>query len=284
MSEQARLQVLVSAYGKDALQRISTLPHPAVDGVEYIVNWQDYDRSGIPEAIAARNDFRIFFDDSTGLSNNRNNAISLADCPLVLISDDDISYTEEMLRCVIKGFEDFPSHGILTFRYASSNPKSYPDNSFSLASPPKGYFASSVEIALNLPLIMQKLGEGWQTLFNPAFGLNGTHFCCGEEDIMIHRLLQSGVEGRYIPETIACHPGNTTSERIKNAPEFVATKGAVVAALHPATWPLRMLTHARRASKEPALRKVGFFEYCRWWIQGVKKARRHRVFDNNRNL
>ena len=63
----AELQILISAYGADALQRLEPLEHAAMPGVEYLIGWQAYDKGRIPETISSRPDVKIFFEESRGL-------------------------------------------------------------------------------------------------------------------------------------------------------------------------------------------------------------------------
>lgn len=259
--------MLIAAYGEEGIRRVSALTHPEVEGVEYIVSWQQYRRDAVPDTLRARKDFIILFEDSSGLSNNRNNALRHSSAPLVLISDDDVSYTGAHIQRILKAFEDNPKADVLTFRYESETcPKKSPEFAFDLSSPPKGYYVSSIEIALNMGRIKSKAGFRWQEMFNPAYGLGGTLFISGEEDILMEDLRRAGFQGRYLPEAIATHSGPTTSERLKDSPELVEAKGAVVSYIHPFSWPLRMAVHALRARRP-------FIAYCRNWIAGVTKRK-----------
>lgn len=274
-----KLQVLIAAKGKESIERIASLPHPEMQEVEYIVSWQDPGET-IPESLKNRKDFKIIPTDTIGLSNNRNLLMEKATADLVLISDDDLSYTADQLKAVIKAFEENPEESVLTFRYSSeNNPRLYPTDSFNLKSPPKGYYFCSIEIAFNLKQIEKIAGKRNVLRFNPYFGLNGKEFIAGEEDILITELLRNGHSGKYIPIEITSHPGTTTASRHEADSEYIATKGAVMIYLKPCTWPLRMLTHAWRSNFKGS-GSVRFFTYCRWWLDGVSRARKNQVFKN----
>lgn len=275
-----KLQILIAAYGKDALQRIASLNHPRHPEVEYLINWQNCADGSIPESIAGRSDFKITKDHTIGSSNNRNHLLELSTADFVLVTDDDVSFSLANIEALLKGVAGKDTVDFLTFEYSSEScQKVYPDYSFDIRRPPKGYYVSCIEICLNMKRLRRH-----NISFNTAFGLNGEVFGNGEEDILIASLLKRGFSGRFLPSVICCHPQLSTSEKIGHTQACIQTKGACMLYVKPYTWALRMLTHAWRASKESAPRKVGFFEYCRWWMQGVKKARHHRVFDNNQKI
>ena len=274
-----KLQILIAAYGPDALEKIASLPHPSFPGVEYLVCWQNHDKDRIPDSLRERKDFKIYFEESTGLCNNRNALLEKAgDCP-VLISDDDLAYKEAHLNNVIEGFRQNPDCHFLTFKYHSdAYPKTYPEEGFDIQNPPKGYFVTSMELALNLKKIRSEGNEQESLYFNPAFGVNGTVFICGEEDLLIDSMLKKGFSGRFVPSEVCVNTDSTTAERQGNTREFIETKGAVISHIRPSTWLPRMLTHALRAAKESGENRIPFLTYCKWWMAGVRKARKKKVF------
>lgn len=275
----AEAQILIAAYGREALEKIAALRHDEYPGVEYIVGWQNYDKERIPDSLSLRSDFKIITEDSTGLCNNRNALLKHASAPIAVISDDDLEYTTAHLANIFRGIKENPDSHLLAFRYDSPEyPKSYPPESFDLSSPPKNYFVTSMEMVFNLYKIKGDFGNADAIWFHPAFGVNGTMFCCGEEDLLIGRLLRKGFRGKYVPLNICLNTESTTSERMETSPKFIETKGAVISYLHPVSAFLRMLTHARRACKAPDNHRVSFLQYCQWWRTGVVKAKRNKVF------
>ena len=269
------LQVMICTYGREGLARVAASLHPRVEGVEYLVSLQedpDGEECRVPKELD-REDFRIFSHISKGLSINRNVAISKATAPLLLISDDDVDYTEEGLLAVINAFNNHIDRDIIAFRHiSSSHAKSYPDDMCDLSTPPKGYYLTSFEIAFRRDAIQGKI---W---FNENFGI-GAIFPSGEEDIFIRDCLDAGRKGIFIPVTIARHDGMTTSGRNLMLPSRPQTKGAVFLRLYPRQWPLRMIAHAIR---EIPLWKKGLvpspLSYCINWIKGANMARKKNVF------
>lgn len=272
------LDVLIVAYGADGLLRVAVAAHPRMPGVRYVVSWQRGDAPddfNIPEALAGRDDFEIFPSESRGIARNRNAAFRHARAPYLLLSDDDLDYTEENLHNVIDSMQAHPECSLIAFRYTSDDaPRDYPDHSFPLDEAPKGYFVTSFEIALNRRRILQLDPEGTLLRMNEAFGIGGV-FCAGEEDLLVDELIRAGHATLFIPLDVAAHPGPTTGMRRSADPEFIRCKGTVVGRTHPLSWPLRMILHARRQSDfAPA-------EYCRLWASGYRDARRRHLFGNS---
>lgn len=114
----------------------------------------------------------------------------------------------------------------------------------------KGFYISSVEIAFRLDSI-KKSG----ILFNENFGVGTPVYTCGEEDLWLHDLLQSGIKGRFFPIIIAMHNGPTTGIRRMSDPAVLRAQGAVITRHYPSTFPMRILLKAWRASRSA---KVSF--------------------------
>lgn len=263
---------MICTYGAEGLRRVAESSHPKVAGVEYLVSWQTNDCHNIPHTIC-RDDFKIFPTDSKGLSINRNTALSLASAPLLLLSDDDVDYTEEGLKRVIEAFRIHPDQDLLAFRYeSSSHTKNYPSAECDLSDGKTGYYPTSFEIAFRRDSVK---GSVW---FNENFGI-GAIFPFGEEDLFVRDCLDNGLKGSFIPMTICRHEGSTTSARNLMLASRPQTKGAVFLKLHPCDWPLRMLTHTLR---EIPLWRNGLvpfpLSFCHNWIKGVMLAKMKKVF------
>lgn len=268
ISEECRLQVLICTFGVDGIRRVCNSAHPEVDGVRYLVSWQQPDGPvDVPEGLEAREDFEVVVSATRGLSRNRNIALDAATAPLVLISDDDVSYTADRLGQVIEAFEDRPESDLITMQYeCSGDKKTYIGKETNLRYAPKKYYVSSIEIAFRLGRVRE---SGLR--FNERFGI-GAEFIAGEEQIFIDDALRAGLECRYVPRVICRHDGTTTSDRHFYDHAYIATKGAVFSRLFRFTWPLRMLTHALRnaGGGKPVSRPA----YLRAWLDGVSRFRR----------
>lgn len=270
----AEIQILIAAYGEEDLKRIASLPHPQIEGVEYLVGWQNYGEGTIPDTLLKRPDFKILLNNSSGLCKNRNYLLEKADGDIVVISDSDLSYTTRNIETIKEAFRKYADYDFLTFKFSSDEAlKTNPKHAFDFENIPKGYYVASVELTLNLKRI-KKHGNLKDWLFNTNFGINGNLFGSGEEDILIAKVLKKGYRGRYIPEEICHHPGGTTSDRLEYTREFIEAKGAVFTFVKPRTWFLRMLMHAWRTRKAG----TSFLDYCRWWLSGARKAKTNHVF------
>lgn len=278
LSSKPILQVMICTYGKEGIERVAVADHPHAEGVEYLVSWQRAGATEVPKALL-RDDFKIVASDTKGLSKNRNIALSNAIAPLLLVSDDDVEYTKERLQSIIKAFDTHPDADIITFRYETDGSKKfYPQSQASLASPPKGYFVSSIEIAMRRDSVQDKI---W---FNENFGIGGI-FPSGEEDVFIRDCLDSGLNGIFLPITIARHDDPTTSGRNLMLPSRPQTKGAVFLRIHPHSWPLRMMAHVLR--EIPLWRKGKVpspISYCFNWLKGAKKASKAKVFPTSKPM
>lgn len=271
MDDKVELQVLICTYGREGIERVAKANHPQVKGVRYLVSWQMPEGDiPVPDDLN-REDFDIVKTTTRGLTRNRNIALREASAPLCLISDDDVSYSEFQLRDVIKSFSQYKNADVITFRFnTKEGPKNYPDTSFSLHHQPKGYFASSIEIAFRREKVMES-----KVLFNEHFGI-GAEFIAHEEIVFIHDILKAGLTGIYLPITIAEHPSQSTRDISSDSPLFIRAKGAAFIYSHRFTWPIRMILHAMRhkpaeisGSSSSSLSR---YKFLREWIKGALQA------------
>jgi len=257
------LQILIATYGESGLERLSRMDLPPIDGVEYLVSCQ-YPKTlpNIPSSLI-RNDLKIHFSKTIGLSKNRNILLRLATAELCMIADDDICFIESGVQSVREIFNNNPTLDVASFRYTDeygNTEKRYPEVSFDLKQPAKGFFISSIELAFRLNPVKQS-----QILFNENFGVGSTLYACGEEELWLHDLLNAGLNGRYFPITIAIHHGATTGVRRMGDPAVLRAQGAVIIRLYPITSFLRILLKAWRSSRST---KAGFLFCLRYLMQG----------------
>lgn len=270
MSDNVKLQVLISTLGQHGINSVASHSHPAVDGVEYIVSLQNPDGDIAIPAQLIRPDFRIITHPTRGISANRNRSINEATAELVMISDDDVDFDAEELKQVIDAFQQRPDADVITFKYHSAgHEKNYPSCEADLKRPPKGYFTTSIEIAFRLDRIKRHVK------FNENFGI-GTSLPCGEENIFIHDIIKKRFKAVFVPIYSCRHDGIATGTRDRNKPEFIMTHGAVMSHLHPWSWPLRIMVHAWRHSRTKG--NMNFFAYIANALKGVAIARRKNVF------
>lgn len=257
------LDILISTIGVEGIQRIVKSNHPRINGVRYVVIWQQPDSNLPVPTELKRNDMIVHIIHNQGLSLSRNKALECAEARFILIADDDISYYVEGIIEAMRVLEQHPEYDIITFRYDSEkSTKRHPSKSFKHSKKPKGYYVSSIEIAAKRESI---ISAGIR--FSPLFGL-GAIFPTGEEDLFLHNARQSGLVAAYYPITICRHDGLTTTER-HSLPELIQSKGAVFSQLFPKSWKLRLISHAWRNRNKD----LGMLKYIAQWLSGVRQYR-----------
>lgn len=236
-----KLEVLISTFGYDGINRVVKMNLPRVENVGYVVSWQlpGADYSGVVPCELVRDDVKICQLDSRGLSVNRNNAIMQSTADICLIADDDLRYTSEMLLAVIKTFECNPDVDVATFRYSGSD-KWYANHEFDLSEPERGYYPSSVEIAFRRDSVAGKVE------FNEMMGLGTPLLQSGEEAVFIHQALCRGLRCRYFPLTVTHHEGLSSGLR-ELADGVLMGQGACFSVIYPGTGLLRLPLFAWRA-------------------------------------
>lgn len=269
-----KLQVLIATYGIEGLQRIVGMKLPQLEDVEYLVSCQIPGQSTpkIPSDLI-RDDIRISFSASCGLSRNRNLLLRLATAPFCLIADDDIKYTPEALYDVIRTFDKNPDITIATFMYSNETgkpEKRYPNFSFDLRHPVKGYYPSSIELAFRKDDIKRE-----EIYFNENFGVGTSRYLCGEEELWINDLLKRGVSGRFFPIMLARHTGLTSGVRNAGKPGILRAQGVVIQRLYPITSLLRILLKAKRSSRISSSSFGHCLKYLlQGWVDAIFKRRR----------
>lgn len=262
--EHSRLSVLISTYRPEGIAKVAAMNLPVAEGVDYVVSWQEHDDRPVPESLASRTDITIWRTSLSGLCNNRNNALDHAGGEIVLIADDDVTYTAERLQRVIEVFDSNPDADLISFMFEGSS-KKYPRHMADLATPPTGFYLSSIEIAF-------RNSERTRCLrFNNTFGLGGTRFNSGEEEMLLLRARRHGLKCLFYPAVIARHEGISTGEASTATPKFLQSKGAVIAMCHPLTFPLRIMVNAWRESRRG---RAPFFKAAANQLRGALYALR----------
>lgn len=270
-----QLQVLICTIGADGIQRVAQSVYPVVQGVEYLVSWQQPDGEiPLPQCIAERSDIKVTITQSRGICKNRNNAVAHAEAEICLMSDDDVDFKESELKSLIDAFRKNSDADIIIGKYNSKeHSKFYPDYSFDIKKSPKGYYVSCIEIAFKLSSIKGKV------YFNENISIGTPVLRCGEEDVFIHDAIKNGLTIRYVPVAIGTHNAPSTGERDSDSSYFWMTKGAVFSYIHPMTWFPRIVVNARRASKKSSKSTLWFLRYA---LRGVIYAHRHKVFNTQK--
>lgn len=216
------LQVLISTCDQEGVDRVSKMFLPELEHVTYLVSVQNPQKKQIKyPASIIRKDIIVSETESKGLGLNRNHSIDKSTGDILLISDDDLVYTEQGLKAVIHTFEENSDIDIATFRYLGGDNKIYTDYEFDLLQEPKGYYITSFEIAIRKSSIPKDIR------FSRYLGAGNTIFSCGEENLFVYRLLKAGLKGRFFPITIVEHPELTTGSRQATAGSLRDRKSVV---------------------------------------------------------
>ncbi len=266
--EKCELEVLISTFAEEGLMRLSRTTLPKSPGVRYLVSCQCPGHTSLPlPKELVREDIKVIFTPTKGLSVNRNFAIDNAAAPICLIADDDLSFTTDAFHTIISTFRANPNVDVATFEYVGPGgkfEKDYPSFSFPLSQPTKGYYITSFEIAFRLKSIVES-----GIRFNENFGLGTTRFGSGEEELWIHALLASGLKGHFFPHIIAIHnDSNTTGLRLMASPSVLRAQGAVITRLYPYSSLLRVILKAWRSSKASQTSLLSCLKpiLYGWWV------------------
>lgn len=217
-----KLQVLISTYSPQGLERVGLMSLPKLSDVGYLVACQSAECE-VPNSLQ-RDDVEVYFSSSIGLSRNRNFALSKSTSPYVLIADDDLIFSSERLKDVISVFDAHPRIDIATFRCRFPFHKVYPPEETSLPTDTRGYYVTSYEIALRTASI-RRVGLS----FNEHMGVGAQRFLCGEEAVFIHNALALGLSCRFFPITVVEHPDIPTGRRRCPSPGVLQADGVIIA-------------------------------------------------------
>lgn len=229
------LDVLIATYMPEGIERVARMDMPSVEGVRYIVSWQNHCGAAVPHNLDVRSDVEIHRYERSGVSNNRNNAMAHSSADIMLMADDDLSYTPDGLMTVIRTFKNNPQVEMASFMYDGDGPKCYPEEECDLTRRlPKGFFQTTFEIAV------RRDSPAGELRFSPMFGPGAAHFSVGEDEIFLLTARKSGVNVRFFPCTITTHNGLTTGFRKISDPAAFAGFGAIIALQYPLTFLLRI--------------------------------------------
>ena len=258
------MQVLIATHRAPGIERVVAMNLPRVEGVEYLVSWQDCEGLAEPAYFDTRRDITVYRCNRKGVSANRNNLLDHATASFVLIADDDLIYTPAQLAGALEIMEANPGTDYFSFRYDGADNKSYPDATADLATLPKGFYQTAFEVGLN------RSGRGAELRFNEMFGPGAPFFTAAEDEILLYTARRNNLACRFFPHTVCTHPGLTTGSRSEVLDGFYRSHGAVIALNNPGTWRLRVLLEAWRSYRR---HRASFATILRLMYAGAVKAR-----------
>ena len=236
------MQVLISTCSPQGIARVAAMELPVVEGVEYLVMWQKHEGAQVPKQLERRADVRIIRSERIGLSANRNDLLDATTDKAVLIADDDLRYTAASLSAVRDVINDNPGVDYFSFRHSGPAHKAYPASECSLRHLPKGFYQTSFEVAL------RRSPRTAGLRYREDFGVGAPYYGCGEEELLLLQARKASLNCRFFPITVAEHPAPSTGNRHADR-RTLHGHGAVIAMLHPWSWPLRLPLKALRLAR-----------------------------------
>lgn len=256
------LDLALITYGADGIGRVAAMNLPRVDGVRYVVSWQQHGDTPVPQTLV-RDDVAIHRLDIKGQSHNRNNAVNHCSGDIILMSDDDLIYTAEGLKAVISTYEQNPDIDVATFRSAYPYHKPFPSAECILSDPlPKNYSVATFEISCR----RRSIGD---LRFHPLFGLNSPAMHGAEDEFFLLSAIRRGLDCRFFPITICKHPTLTTGVKHRLTDCNLRAIGCYIALAYRRTWPARILLKALRTKRS---RQAGLFRALRYLAAGALYA------------
>lgn len=258
------LDLALITHRPEGIHRVASMNLPYIDGVRYIVSWQLHENAPVPAALL-RDDVEIHRFEPAGQSLNRNNAIDHCTADIVLNSDDDLIYTSEGLRQVIRAFEDNPETDVATFKAVMFEGPVYPAESRRLAEPlPKGYWIPCITIAFRRNAV-------GNLRFHPEFGLGSERLHGAEDELFLLSAIRRGLDCRYFPIEICAHPQESTGTKSRLTPSNMRAMGCYIAIAEPLSAVLRLPLKAYRLQRSG---RSGFFRALYHLIAGAANAPR----------
>lgn len=239
------LTVAISTLGARGIERVARMNLPQLPDVEYVVSWQRSDGISLSKQLACRPDIRVIRTDSVGLSNNRNASFAAARGEVILIADDDLTYTPAQLQAVIDTFRANQAIDFATFRYDKPRYKVYPPEVTPYSRIPAGFHPVSFEIAFRRYMVRGPMALS----FNSLLGIGAPYLTCGEEDLFISQAISRGYRGAYFPITITTHHGTPTGARPVTDPGVLRAQGALIALRRPRLWPAAVAVNSLRTAR-----------------------------------
>ena len=173
-----------------------------MEGVGYVVSFQYSDAKYldfIPETLRNRDDVTLATLGGRGLSANRNNAMDHARADICVIADDDCRYTPERLNMLREAFDRHVEADVLMMQSLGPDGqllRTYPECSFNLHCPPKGYYPISIDLAFRRENMMD-------IAFDERFGLGSKYMEGGEEGVWVETAKRMGKTVLYVPQPLA---------------------------------------------------------------------------------
>ena len=238
------MDLAVITHKPEGIQRVAKMVLPPMEGVRYVVSWQNHQGAPIPAELN-RPDVEIHRFEHAGQVWNRNNAFLHCKADIVVFSDDDLIYkSEELLN--LRSFYEL-NHDVDVVAFQSEHigsDCSYPSGAIKLSSKyPRGYYASGFELSFR----RKRVGN---LKCHPLFGLGSPKLHGGEDELLLYAAIKRGLNCWFAPITVCEHNHPSTGTKAKLTNENLRAMGAVLALQNPRTALLRVPLKAWRISRK----------------------------------
>lgn len=219
------LEVLICTIDDRIVRAVEAIL-PQIDMVSYLLCWQRTTDQTIPlpSLIEERTDIRIVEHRSRGLSHNRNVALDHAQGDILLLADDDISYTPDAFHLIRTYFQEHPECDVLATQIKRSNGlwhKCYPKVACAIEQVTRGYYVSSVELSLRRSTSLP--------YFDERFGLGSNALASGEEEVFVQDCIRRKLQVEFAPiHTATLRNTSTTGQYFDSQVKVRRSKGAVL--------------------------------------------------------
>lgn len=230
------IEFLVCTIDKRIFQ-VQDLLMPPMPEVKYLISWQHSESmscsdenskllTSLLESWNQRGDISLVEIDGRGLSRNRNHALRHATGDFLVIADDDCRYTQDCIQIIHRTFEKHPDAAAIQFQgytLEGKQQRKYANYSYEYKQRPKFSYVISWELVLNR--------KAQLPFFDERFGL-GTDLCCGEEELFVHQISESGQKIFYEPYKLVTTPEDTTGTHFADSVSVQRAKGGVLSLMH----------------------------------------------------
>lgn len=255
------LDLAVVTHGTEGIERVARMVLPPIDGVNYVVSWQNHQNAPVPVSLN-RSDVQIYRLTEQGISRNRNNAMANCHSDIVLFADDDIVYNKESLRQVREVFLQHSEMDLATFRSEHGDMSRFPAVETRLRQKlPTGYYVASIEICFRRNPHLRCCEE---------LGIGAKVFHGGEDEMFLLSAIKRGLDCRFFPITICAHPHESTGTKARMTPGNLMASGCVIALSYPWSAWLRVPLKAWRIWRKG---QAGFAAAFGNIIRGAMMAR-----------
>lgn len=234
------LDVAIATYRPEGIERLARCTLPRIEGVRYIVSWQQHGDKPIPAELV-REDVEVHRFDGLGQSPNRNNAFDHCSAEWIMVSDDDLVFREEGVRELMQSLARSPEVDFATFRTVREGSGEYPAQETDLRWPlPKGYHVGAIELAF-------RRSTGLRCC--PEFGLNSPKMHGAEDEALLLTAIRRGLRARFYPVTVAEHDHPSTGTKNVLTSGNLRASGCLIALGWPGTAVLRIPLKAWRIAR-----------------------------------